>query len=206
MANLHNLLNEDALKAWINPQYLHEQVIPSISMAFKDGPFHSVQLRQFLAAGPLNMLRADVMQAGLTPVSVPDEHEYSQINSRMVMGQFANFMRSKHFLEFLSAIVEKKVSCTSVEWLSFGHQNYTLLQDKLRQKQAVYAMLDFASLDQGCGGFTSVMYSNEELGRIIPIENSLTVFRLPKDARYFTKYVNNTAGQRRRMVMVAVME
>lgn len=203
--NPYQLLKEPILHAWIDPQYLHQHILQAVKQAYQDNAFQSIQLRQFLHPRQFALLRANVRQAGLQQELVPDMHSFHRIQYRLAMHQFVNAFRSLPFQQLLSFITGKRVSCTSIDWLSFGHREYTLLHDQLQQKKGVYLMLDFESLDQSAGGFTSIVQSKkgEELGRIIPVENSATLFCLPKDTRYFTKYVNYTVRMKRRIVMVA---
>lgn len=112
-------------------------------------------------------------------------------------------LHSVAFQEFISSIVVKPVSWKSIDVLSFSQGQYTLLYDGLHQKQGVYGIFDLTTLLEEAGGYTVITTGQEELARVIPIENTLTIFTLPKQARYFFKYVNHHAKSTRRILVMA---
>ncbi|MDO8626834.1 MAG: hypothetical protein Q7K42_00065, partial [Candidatus Diapherotrites archaeon] len=97
-------------------------------------------------------------------------------------------------LEFVLGLLKENFSNAEIELLSFSNGDYTLLGDEPVKAKAL-AFLDLSNWNPEFGGFISIVSGNSEFLRLEHKANSFSVVRLPKDAKYFVKYVNHSAGK-----------
>lgn len=83
----------------------------------------------------------------------------------------------------------------TMELRKFDKGDYTLLYDELKEGKGVFFSLEFASLDESWGGYTSFI-EKAELMRIVPQANTLYVVNQSK-LKSFVKYINHHAGRSR---------
>ena len=94
----------------------------------------------------------------------------------------------------ISFINNKITKLNNYEIVKFQHKNYTLLHDNLKEKQQLRLIFDFTEdWNHDSGGFNSYINNSEELLRINPKENSLSIIQLNEKILNFTKYINNKA-------------
>ena len=194
------------LQQWIHPSYLDVSIVKKMAVAYKKRKtVPSLELQSFLQPSVFSAIKKQAEKAKYTTISFPDMFINNIIEEKEIKGvlnEFMSFLESKEFSLFLSAIAGKKIFCKTIEWCSFGHGQYTLLYDEMQQEQGVYLFFDCCSLEESCGGYTSIISDSKELACILPKQNTLTFFTLSNKVRYFTKYVNHKAGKKRRVVLM----
>ncbi|MBI4150278.1 hypothetical protein HY488_02645 [Candidatus Woesearchaeota archaeon] len=193
------------LKQWLNTDYLHATALQHIAHAYQQNKaLPSVQLHAFLNVNKFHMLQHDAIRAQKILCSVPDMFVYHKVKPCGVMLSFERALRSQAFAQLLSFITGRKVACANIEWQSFKHRHYTILHDKLKQERGIYLLFDLTSLwGAAWGGYTYIVNEGEELARLAPQANAVTLFTLAGKVQHFTKYVNYRAGKNRRVVLVA---
>ncbi|MBI1970443.1 hypothetical protein HYS47_01725 [Candidatus Woesearchaeota archaeon] len=190
------------LQEWVSQHYLSSPALFDIARAYQQQQFPIVQLQQFLQELPFFKLQDDLECSTRISQAVLDQYQYDKVAGGVMMSRFLNVLHSAPFQEFISSIAGKPVSWKSIDVLSFSHGQYTLLYDGLHQKQGVYGIFDLTTLPEEAGGYTVITTGQEELARVVPIENTLTIFTLQKNARYFFKYVNHHAKPKRRILVM----
>jgi len=193
----------DDVTDWLQQNYLDRHALLAISQAYRSS--QSVQLRSFLDAGMFRKLQQQALSTTKKRKSAPDRHIYDVLKPKGRMQSFENFLHSSSCSMLVSFFAGTKMTCQSIEWLSFGHRQYSILHDKMEQEPGLYMVMDFTPWNQEWGGFTSVVKGDEEQVRIEPQPNTATFFTF-EDARYFTKYVNHRAKDKRRVLMMAIFK
>jgi len=183
------------LKEWINNDYLNPQTIMTIKQAFHENNPKSIQLQNFLKNNKFKILQKAIMNSKYYLEYKPDCYSFYKIKkSNKIIKEFIKFIESKEFRLLISFINNKITKLNNYEIVKFQHKNYTLLHDNLKEKQQLRLIFDFTEdWNHDSGGFNSYINNSEELLRINPKENSLSIIQLNEKILNFTKYINNQA-------------
>lgn len=183
------------LKEWINNDYLNPQTIMTIKQAFHENNPKSIQLQNFLKNNKFKILQKAIMNSKYDLEYKPDCYSFYKIKkSNKIIKEFIKFIESKEFRLLISFINNKITKLNNYEIVKFQHKNYTLLHDNLKEKQQLRLIFDFTEdWNHDSGGFNSYINNSEELLRINPKENSLSIIQLNEKILNFTKYINNKA-------------
>jgi len=183
------------LKEWINNDYLNPQTIMTIKQAFHENNPKSIQLQNFLKNNKFKILQKAIMNSKYDLEYKPDCYSFYKIKkSNKIIKEFIKFIESKEFRLLISFINNKITKLNNYEIVKFQHKNYTLLHDNLKEKQQLRLIFDFTEdWNHDSGGFNSYINNSEELLRINPKENSLSIIQLNEKILNFTKYINNQA-------------
>ena len=183
------------LKKWINNDYLNPQTIITIKQAFQENNPKSIQLQNFLKNNKFKILQKAIMNSKYYLEYKPDCYSFYKIKkSNKIINEFIKFIESKEFRLLISFINNKITKLNNYEIVKFQHKNYTLLHDNLKEKQQLRLIFDFTEdWNHDSGGFNSHIDNSEELLRINPKENSLSIIQLNEKILNFTKYINNQA-------------
>lgn len=113
-----------------------------------------------------------------------------------------SILRSPAFRKIVSAMTGEKLHHIQFELCLFQHENYTLLQDKMKPAPGIVFQLEFTPLwNPSWGGYTDFVKRKEELLGVNPMPNALVLVKQDKDMKSFIKYVNHRAGSRKRFVV-----
>jgi len=78
------------------------------------------------------------------------------------------------------------------------HKDYTLLNDGCPEISGFWINFFFNNLwREEYGWYFSFVSENEEILRILPIENSVTIVYIDKNVDGFIKYINVNSGKKR---------
>ncbi|HLC58639.1 MAG TPA: hypothetical protein VJI68_02155 [Candidatus Nanoarchaeia archaeon] len=162
----------------INKIYNNKDTINQIKLVLeKEG---NIQLQNFLIDLPK-------IKVKLKEVYIPQLHKY----------RFNNFKINKEIKEFIEKIINKKLISSKV--YEFKHTDYTLINDNIKEKEGYKIILDLTkNWNEEANGYTSFIKNNEEVFRINPAYNSLTIIKTNKNMKSFVKYVNNKAKDNKR--------
>ncbi|KAJ1662305.1 putative component of NuA3 histone acetyltransferase complex [Coemansia sp. RSA 1813] len=208
------------LEKWINADYTSAKVIDRIQDAFLSES--SVELRDFLRAelfdkcvaelddgfwsnaallGPAHV--AKYIRANVTSLSAPTLYE------------LLAFLRSPTFARFLSGVTSLEFTGVSQEVRRFKHGDYTLIHDQIVEPFGVDVTLSLvprpeAGLDgqweELWGGATHYIADRDELLRISPETNSLSLVLRDEGTLRFVKYVNYMAKAVRQDISMVFVE
>lgn len=183
----------------ININYCREGILRSAAAQFKKD--WSIQLHGFLQYA---VARRISLSGSLKHHYVPDQYSYHTFKLSSVAKNLEKFIRSADFAAIISAIVGKKVKIKHASWRGYTHGDYTVRHDKLPEPPGYDIVLDFTPRwDPRACGQHSFVQGGQEIIRIPPVFNSLTIVKRPKHVQKFVKYVNHRAGKDKRIVLEA---
>lgn len=163
----------------------------------ENSPKH-LQLRNALRPAIWKKWWAELHHAPWKKECIPDLFSYS---TTPVSQDMETFFCSSLFRDRLFLLTGKKVNQLHVQLLAFSHGDYLLLHDTLKQPSGTIFFLELTQKWQHLwGGFTSFV-KQQELIRLYPVPNSLTIFQQENNVNYFVKYVNFYAKNNKRIVL-----
>ncbi|MBS3152787.1 hypothetical protein J4230_05250 [Candidatus Woesearchaeota archaeon] len=81
----------------------------------------------------------------------------------------------------------------------FCHGNYGLLNDSLKENCNVKVIVEFTKTwNYDANGYSSFVQNGEEILRINPVRNAVTIIKVNKNTKSFVKYINHLAGKNKR--------
>ena len=188
----------------VNAIYGEQEVQESIRKAFYSNEMPSIQLQDFLG-DKFKLIQKELVNSVFNEVFEIGKCSYTEhLAHNRILNEFVEWLETC-FLDYIK-FIDKDISKIEIKFLSFGHRNYTLMSDE-KTTPGYLVQLDFTQLwEDSYGGFTSFVKNNEEVLRINPMQNSLTVVKIDEDTKYFTKYVNHKAGDKRRFIVECMLE
>ncbi len=97
-------------------------------------------------------------------------------------------------------LLSKKLKLVSSKAFCFKHGDYTLLSDKSKSDKGLIVVYELTEFwDDIAGGFHSFISDKEELLRLSPVFNSLTIILNNKSMKSFIKYVNHYSKNNKRI-------
>jgi len=104
----------------------------------------------------------------------------------------------REILESVNKI--KKGKLVSMKLYQFGQGDYTILNDNQYEEEGMTVIIELTpSWKKESGGFSSWIKEGEEVYRLYPIPDSLTLVKTTKTMKSFVKYVNKNAAQMKRI-------
>ena len=188
----------------IHPQYTLKNVLYSAAGRFERGK--SIQLHQFLLPEAFAKASRALLAAPVSESYLPDRyrgHAPKKIPSSV--SGLLRWLKSKEAAELVSLIVDKRVRCASIGIAVLTHGDYTLLHDKNKESPGFDVILDLTPQwdNRACGYHSYVDGDSNELVRVDPAPNTLTIVHRPKNVMKFVKYVNHFASKDKRIVLQA---
>ena len=111
------------------------------------------------------------------------------------------FCASAAIQKLLSVLVASKIKMIDAELCSFGHADYTVMQDEIPVKKGITFELDFTTdWKEEWGGYTRYV-DNEEKLRVLPQMNTLTLVKEEQYMQHFVKYVYHQEKEKRRIFL-----
>ena len=177
----------------INKIYYNQEITSQIrNVLEKEG---AVQLNEFLTEEGINFFLKKREQRKLKRYYIPLLASY----------EYANFSESnlgEEIKEVIEKILGREIKIKSLRFLVFYHKDYTLISDTKNEEEGYTLLLELTEYwKREFGGYTSFVKNNEELQRIYPIPNSLSLIKTDKSMKSFTKYVNHEAKDEKRTVL-----
>ncbi len=185
---------------WMTSLYNNSQALDAAREALLKNNSQHIQLRDALRPAIWKKWWATLRHTPWEKKYIPDLFSYSVAPIPEDMQQF---FQSPSFLERLSRITGQAIKKVHLQLLAFAHQDYTLLHDELQQPQGILFFLELTQhWKPSWGGYTSFVHNEEELIRLYPVPNSLTIIHQEKNVHYFVKYVNYYAGNNTRIFLL----
>ena len=163
---------------WLNAAYDEEtlkQAARSFALSGK------LQLISFLSEKGLQQFNGMKFIRAYVPVM----YSYHLANA-------PRFAFSEEFRKIMCRLVGSEVKVSDLAVIRHQHGDYSLLYDMLKPGRHTIFMLDIAEMKEEWGAWTSFLKGNEEVFRVVPKRNALTLVN-QKGLRCFTKYVNHNA-------------
>ncbi|KAJ1828799.1 putative component of NuA3 histone acetyltransferase complex [Coemansia sp. RSA 2599] len=192
---------------WINPDYLGAAVQVQVQDTFMEQS--SVELRDFL--------RPEVFQSALEcldqcfwdsadikgPAHLRSYLEKHSLAADTAIARLAAFLRSASFGRFLASVTSLDLAEASQQMRRFNKGHYTLIHDQALEPAGLDATLSLqppvprddphAEWDESWGGATHYIADKDELLRISPESNSLSLVLRDEGTLRFVKYLNHMA-------------
>ncbi|KAJ1902819.1 putative component of NuA3 histone acetyltransferase complex [Coemansia sp. IMI 209127] len=211
------------LEKWVNADYTSAKVIDRIQNAFLNES--SVELREFLRADLFDKCLAELddgFWADAVAALPPGPAHVAKYLRADVTDQDAptlygllGFLRSPTFARFLAGLTSLEFAGVSQEVRRFKHGDYTLVHDQVVEPFGVDVTLslvpkpDAASdvqWEESWGGATHYIADKDELLRISPESNSLSLVLRDEGTLRFVKYVNHMAKAIRQDISMVFVE
>ncbi len=171
----------------INKMYNESSVREDIKLTLKQQG--AITLIDFLDEETIKELREKVF---------PWKKQYNPLRYSFKEGDFKVSEITEEVIEFIEELIKKKVKVGSVKVCLFENKDYTLLTDNSFEEEGFTLILELNEYwRKDWGGFTSFIKENEEIQRMYPIPNSLSVIQTSKAMKSFVKYINHHATSKR---------
>ncbi len=176
----------------LNPAYTVSQTL--ILLRKKLVQKKAVQLHLFFDS-------SSFMKLSRAVDSVPLERSFDPLTHSYLVGEFSSLF-VQEIRAFVSTLLEKNVVLVSSRVFSFGSGDYTVLQDKIPLSQGVLVLVELPSdWDKQFGGYTVFLKDQEEVFRVRPIYNSVSVILTDASMQSFVHYVRHSAGKKKRIFL-----
>ena len=179
-----SIINEIQHK--INKIYFKKGVFEDIRENFLASTPNGIRLMQFLDEKDFNKIKEKVSKLKFKMHYEPEKRSYSKTNSPKELSELI-------FL-FAEKLLNIKTRIYLTELLKLSHKDYIVLTNKSSRK-SLLLIFDFNDSLKDEGGYISIVLNNQEISRIHHYANSLSIASLPKNSKYFIKYVNHYARE-----------
>ncbi|KAJ2231794.1 putative component of NuA3 histone acetyltransferase complex [Coemansia sp. RSA 1722] len=192
---------------WINPDYLKAAVQVQIQDTFMEQS--SVELHNFLHPKAFQSILSCLSQefwhsASLKgPAHLRSYLEKESLASDTDIRELAGFLRSDSFGRFLASVTSLQLVDASQQVRRFNKGHYTLIHDQALEPAGLDVTLSLmppvpkedphAEWDESWGGATHYVADKDELLRISPDSNSLSLVLRDEGTLRFVKYLNHMA-------------
>lgn len=188
------MVNVELLKEWISPRYLQTSTLLQVKEILSKQ--NNIQLGEFFATKKFKELQKELSKTKLKRKYLPDKRDYFIPKKDKNLKEFNKFVRSKEFQSLVEFLTNKKTKFKASEIQIFKHQNYTLIQDELKNKKQVQVICDFTkNWNVEWGGQKSYLDEGKNPIKIKPLENSVCIIILSDNTKEFIKYINFKAGK-----------
>lgn len=183
----------------INKFYL-ENITKVKNSLSENKDFPSATLFNFFEEKYFIKLQKKLKSLNYNKESNPLTHSYSKAESKTEI----KVLNDKTFLYFISKLTDIKVKKLSVQILSFGWNDYTILHDAVKEEIAYDIIFDFTDLwNSDFGGQIIYIDGSGDYFEIPQRRNTITIVKRKKGLRRFVKYVNNHAGRKKRYFLIS---
>ncbi|KAJ2487110.1 putative component of NuA3 histone acetyltransferase complex [Coemansia sp. RSA 2320] len=200
---------------WVNPDYLKPSLRDQICDSFLDQS--SIELRHFLRTEMYDQIISETKSSdfwstaslkGPTHLRKYLEATPSS-DSTPKLFDLARFLCSASFARLLTALTSIDFVNASQQLRKFEHGHYTLIHDQVPEPFGLDVTLslqphaegsDQSSWIESWGGATHYIADKDELLRINPEPNSLSLVLRDEGTLRFVKFLNHTASQSRQEI------
>ncbi|KAJ2583251.1 putative component of NuA3 histone acetyltransferase complex [Coemansia sp. RSA 1836] len=200
---------------WISADYLGQKTQDQIQDSFLNQS--SVELRQFLVPAIFDKVIEEFSRLSaddLVLLGPPHLRRYLQATtitaateSTRVLYALMEFLRSASFARLITALTSIDVTAVSQQLRRFDRGHYTLIHDQVPEPFGLDVTLSLQPKEQHIewdgdlwGGATHYIADKDELLRITPESNSLSLVLRDEGTLRFVKYLNHMAPVSRQEV------
>ena len=174
----------------MNDIYLNPETLQQARASYEKSAHGSLRLHSLLKPAVYHKIETKAMKMKGKQVKIPDRFSYSEVK----MKELENFFSSREFISLISFIAGRKIKKAGISTKKFGHRNYTLLHDSEQMKPGIDLFFDITPVwDLNWGGSLIYRDAKQELFRLPPLANSLTIVDRKKGMHRFVEYVNHKA-------------
>ncbi|KAJ2740198.1 putative component of NuA3 histone acetyltransferase complex [Coemansia sp. BCRC 34301] len=197
---------------WVNSEYLSQKTQDQIQDSFLNQS--SVELRQFLVPAVFDQIATDLGHVtDLALLGPPHLRRYLQatVPADTTLYALMEFLRSSSFARLLTALTTIDVTGVSQQLRRFERGHYTLIHDQVPEPFGLDVSLSLQpkgqpEWDDSWGGATHYIADKDELLRITPESNSLSLVLRDEGTLRFVKFLNHMAPvSRQEVAMVFTM-
>ena len=197
---MDNPAGESGLAEWINPAYLRASTIRKAQQAFGSSrPLAHLQAKDVLHSRMFQTVARIFYESDLEFNYVPHLHSFYEATSPKNLHHFNDLKalcRSEPFQRLLSLLTGLDLRVTQLRPVQFCWKDYTVLNDSIPFKPGIDIFLDVSDpIPADAGGEIVYLTKHEELVRITPCPNALTIIPRPKGVMRYVKYVNHKIGE-----------
>ncbi|KAJ2784545.1 putative component of NuA3 histone acetyltransferase complex [Coemansia interrupta] len=207
---------------WINTDYLSQAIQCQIQATFLEQS--SVELRDFLRPEVYTSLVSSLGepfwdQAQLRgPAHLRRYLEAEPASDCSVVNQLSTFFKSASFGRLLAALTSLDFVSASQQIRKFKHGHYTLIHDQAIEPAGLDAVLSIqnedpeggdassSEWDETWGGAIHYIADKDELLRVSPEKNSLSLVLRDEGTLRFVKYLNHMAPRERQDISMVFIE
>ncbi|KAI8319152.1 hypothetical protein GQ54DRAFT_299567 [Martensiomyces pterosporus] len=207
---------------WISADYLKASVQEQVQNTFLEQS--SVELRDFLRADVYEKITSELnseywAKAKLQGPAHVRQYLEADTSSAAAptVGEVAKFLRSTCFARLLASLTSLDLVGGSQEVRKFEHGHYTLIHDQALEPNGLDAILSLLpkrkdksgegdNWNESWGGATHYIADKDELLRIYPEINSLSLVLRDEGTLRFVKYLNHMAEDMRQEISMVYTE
>ncbi|KAJ2777226.1 putative component of NuA3 histone acetyltransferase complex [Coemansia javaensis] len=196
---------------WISAEYRKPDVQARVQDVFLEQS--SVELRDFVAPAVFGAALAELQAAAWATTRKPAHvcrHLETQPAAGTVLAGLCGFLRSASFGRFLERVTGLELAGASQQVRRFERGHYTLVNDQALDPDGLDAVLCMAApgaqWGESWGGATHYIADQDELLRISPEPNSLSLVLRDEGTLRFVKYVNHMAQAARQDISMVFVE
>ncbi|KAJ2716678.1 putative component of NuA3 histone acetyltransferase complex [Coemansia spiralis] len=201
----------DEWARWISADYLQSAVQTRIQDTFLEQS--SVELRAFLQPAVAAAAQAEFQAAAWTASRAP-AHVCAHLEAAPPAGTtldgLCQFLRSASFGRFLEKLTTLDAASASQQLRRFERGHYTLINDQALEPDGLDATLSLLApdidWDEAWGGATHYIADKNELLRIQPAANSLSLVLRDEGTLRFVKHVSHAAQAVRQDIAMVFIE
>ena len=181
----------------INSSYLKIESTEKIREYLENNNLKVLTLNGFLSKEYFDIIKNKVEAIKLTEEYFPLSHNYEV--SELKENELINLIKN-----YISALLNKKVSKIEAFVKRINHKNYTILSDKPEKKKIKLFLYIEKEIPSEAGGY-HVFIKNEDSLTLMPEENSLTIF-IEDEAKDFIKYVDVRAKNSKNLFIELILK
>ncbi|KAJ2770807.1 putative component of NuA3 histone acetyltransferase complex [Coemansia nantahalensis] len=196
---------------WVGADYLKPAVQSRIQDAFLEQS--SVELRDFLQPAVAAAVQAELQATTWTTSHAPAHvrmHLEASPSDGTTLGELCRFLRSASFGRLLEQLTTLAVASASQQLRRFERGHYTLINDQALEPDGLDATLSLVApnvdWDDAWGGATHYIADKDELLRIHPTANSLSLVLRDEGTLRFVKHVSRAAMAARQDIAMVFQE
>lgn len=184
-------LNSEILKEFITDDYLVYNNLLEIKNTFSKNHPKSIKLDKFFKDDKYKTLQKEILNLKFKKDYLPLEHSFSKSN---LGSEFKKLLESEEFKTFIQFITGKKIIKQTPNSIFLEHKDYTLLKDDFNESFLEINFFFTDKWEEDFGGYFSY-FKDEELLRILPSGNSVTLVNIDLGVQNFIKYINVNSGK-----------
>ena len=181
----------------ITSSYLKAESIEKIRNYLETNNLKVLTLNGFLSKEYFDLIKNKVKSIKLTEEYLPLSHSYQVSELKEI--ELINLIKN-----YLSNLLNKKISKTEAFVKRINHKNYTILSDKPEKKKIKLFLYIEKEISSEAGSYP-VFIKNEDSLTLIPEENSLTIF-IEDGSKDFIKYVDARAKNSKNLFIELILK
>lgn len=184
----------------VNELYVKEEIVEEMGTFFTNEGF--LQLIDFLEPDKVEAAQRVLESKTSKQEYVPDSHSKvifteSEIIEVEIL-EILEFFKSTEFKELLESVTNLDLELASLNLVSYGKKDYTLLHDSHEHEDELEIHFDMTKdWTDDLGGILTYTTKHDELLYLEPMLNCLTIVFKEQSLMSYLKYINHLAEDKR---------